>query len=136
MSLEVSLGLCGWFSIMPSHLNANIASVKPGEQTTLERWNGWAADPYGQCQEVSWQGWGPTQPAWEQAQASTEWAPTQADTQWAPTQADTRWAPTQVDSEWAPTHADSELAPIQETSAPASGSPLHHQGNRQGHMCL
>ena len=74
---------------MPLHLNANMATVKPGEKSTLERWNGWEAGTEWQGQE-QWQ-WGSQDTAWQ----------------------DTAWQDNAMDR-----------------------SHIHHQGNRQGHVCL
>ena len=126
-----------------AYLNANIASVRPGEQTTWERWHGMQA-----VQEDFWHGfdaWGPTQGrAWEPTQA-VAWEP--ADTAWHSAAA---WGPTQPDAvaweatqredagdamhdAWDPMH--DPWAATQEL--PAVGTPTHHhRGNRQGHMCL
>ena len=80
-----------WMVSHNVYLNANIATVRSGEQTTRERWHGTQA-----VQDQSWHGfdqWGGT--AWEQA---TAWEPTQ--TAWEPTQV--AWQPTQA-VPWEPT---------------------------------
>jgi hypothetical protein len=97
--------------------------VRPGEQTTWERWHGIPA-----AQDDFWHSfdaWGPTQQAWEPTQASA-WEPTQA-MAWEPTQQ--TWEPTQAQaSAWAPTQRDDDVAwePTQED--PDVGAPTHHQG--------
>lgn len=125
-----------------AYLNANIAKVRPGEQTTWERWHGTEAvqenfwhgfDEWGPRQHMAWEptqamAWEPTQGmAWEQTQAmawhsAAAWEPTQHDgmaaAAWEQTQPDhMAWEPTQRDEAWEPTQEN-----------PAMGSPPHHQG--------
>ena len=98
-----------------AYLNVDIATVKPGDQTTWERWH-----PGEQQHAWPASAWEPTQQAWEPTQAwgdTQAWAPTQAwgDTQaWAPTQA---WEPTEA-SAWQPDAAWQSFF----------GATTHHQG--------
>jgi hypothetical protein len=98
-----------------AYLNVNIATVKPGEQTTWERWH-----PGEQEQAWPASAWEPTQQAWEPTQAwehTQAWAPTQA---WEPTQA-SAWQP---DVAWEPTQHDTAWEPTQEN--PHFGATTHH----------
>ena len=129
-----------------AYLNANIATVKPGEQTTWERWHEIPAPqneswPF-PAQDDSWQ-WAPTQyMAWEPA---TSWQPTQDESwQWAPTQDIAQpqamsWQSATAsgshdDITWQPKEDEHDEA--WDATQEALGSPYHHRGNRQGHVCL
>jgi len=86
-----------------AYLNVNIATVKPGEQTTWERWHpgeqqqAWPASAWEATQhDTAWQpdAWPASawQPEQQQAWPASAWQP---DVAFEATQHDTAWEPTQ-----------------------------------------
>ena len=98
-----------------AYLNVNIATMKPGEQSTWDRWHPGEPDP-----------WQPS--AWEATQHDTAWQhdawPASA---WQPEQHQA-WPTSAWQSEHAcePTQVDTAWEPTQEN--PYLGATTHHQG--------
>ena len=87
-----------WMVSHNAYLNANIARVRPGEQTTWERWHDIEAvqdqfwygfDEWGRNTSGSTQVWGEDSQAWEATQVA--WEP-QEEEPWETTQRDNSFA--------------------------------------------